>query len=986
MQVRRQSVSFSFRIGPNDETILVINGEDIVYLTGNNAMCFEIFSTESILYANGFLLLNPFRGIGPFADIEMLRVLGETGGDIQVFTMSTGGFERGPGTLFVSDLLAFFTNNPIADEITAAKATARPVTAIQVVVEPIPGQEMSRLNVNNEEFLMVLTGSPTRILGIPIDNRILYSDTTLRVEQGLLQSTEYPDITTFAVLRLVPGTSEVQFNISSTETTEVLLGPGQVYVSPSENKAFYVEDFLFLIGERDVIGTINSQIFTQAFSLEDLEGEVVVRDRVNTELVTLSRNASKLGLPDAAEVTFNEPENKVMFRDRGGRITTLYGIQMFSLFDDNVVVRPASGTTVPLSTGGTIFIDDLKMMAFFSSDSNPVVVEELCNAIPVIEGISYAYDVTEDSEGKRLLIVERRNITTTLAIDSEPTAVQTVTGLYVTAVREGESVTFMNNEIIIKDFFDNAVQRIGGVDTLAVNTETIPFQSFQDASPIPFRGPGTLSYSRGTAFYTNDRNLGRDLSFQSRTAPIPDIDYMQVPLRINTIDGINYTESSLVQTIGGDRVITYEATSYTTSQDQEVLYSGGIITVSPLWQVGDGNISYSSSSRTVTYIDTNGDVQMITDVSTFNEFSGGDIMTTIPPNDRTVRGPGKLYVSEDGSEVLFSTSNIITPEVADIIRRGEIAFSVPADQLSSINFRIFNISTDSATVTYPGGGVILSNNGTRESFYVNNDIALNQIRRDVSVFFTVTKSLPAKDLGIIEMIFNGRSVYSYFPIASNNDIPVRRTDFFVFNDTTITGLSLGPFTGINRLITYDGLEVKSFNSSDTAIRFDGYGLLLVQTNSGTAFYTTLVSNINYLLQSIKILEVTLIPPQIEPRRGDSQVTTKKREDVFQFGTNVKAFAGSSITFTCNTIRGNPEPIITFCRILEDGNCTTLNDSQVGITIVNSSLTIDSISTADAGGYKCTAYNGIPPPAEAISNLNVREASMYIHVESHMLVI
>ena len=990
MQDRRQSIDFSFRIGPNDETILVIDDEDIVFLTGSNAMCEQIMDEEMLIYASGMLLIFPGSRIGPFPLISEFRYLVDPDTTVQVTTSSDFKNLMGPGTLFLSTGRAFFTNNSVALEIIAAKATARPLrTNVQVIPDTSEGRLISILDVDSGNFTMRLTGSPTKILDIFTDNRIIYRDNTLMVQQGVLEMTIFPDIFTFAVLRLVPGTSDTQYNVFLSRSPEIIQGPGQVYVGVSENKAFYVEDFSFRTDSSDVSESINKEIFNQAFRINEVTvGEVLVVDASSNELITLSANTSKFDLSNAERVTYIGSQQMLTFHAKGGRIYSFPAIQMFALFDNNTLETFTSfspATTIFMCTGGTIFVEDVNKRAMFVSNSNPIVISELCDRIPVPDGIVYEYYVATDTEDNRILTVIGRDITTTPATDSEPMNILSVTGLYSTAVAESEVVTFVNNEIIIRDFFDATVGRIGEVDKLFVNTESSAFRSYEKDSPIPFRGPGTLFYSRKNAFFTTDTMLGRDILFQSRIAPIPIIDFEIVPIQKNTIDGVNYTESAIMLEIGGDRVVTYEAESYTTSTDQELLYAENILTLHHPIFTGEGNITYSSNRQTVTYTDASGVERDISGVTTFNTFSGGDVSMIMAPNDVIIHRPGKLYVSEDGSNVLFSSSDIITTEVAAIIRQGATDFSISADQFSSIVDDIFNISTTSATVTYPGGGIIWSStfNGNRESFYVDDESVSNRIQTDVSVYLSLTTSVPAADRGFIQIIINGRDYYSYYPIAGNGDILLRNTESFVFNDTEITGLSVGQFTGINRLITYDGVEIKNFTSMDTPVTINGYGLLLVQSDSDTAFFTTLPFSIKYLLEAIKNLEDYIIPPEIQPPIV-GQMTTKQLFDELRFGTNVRAFTGASITLTCNVVAGRPDPTVEFFRQLEDGSRLPLNNTQMGITVERNSsteeysLTISSISSDDSGTYLCRADNKIPPDAEVTSALVVQEAgNVYI---------
>ena len=961
-----------------------------MFLTGNNARCLPVQAGQILQYDTAGNLLELSFSIGPFIEIEEYRILSATSSTVVLTTF--GNFAPiaiGPGTLYLSDGLAFFSANEMLNiEINEAKATAIPLrTQVQVRRRVSDGRPMAVLDVNSGNFTMTLTGAATKILGITSDQRILYTDRTLIVEQGVLQRTEYRGIIIFAVLRVPPGTSDPQYNVFTITTTEVIQGPGQVYVSVGENRAFFVEDFSFRSGGRDVIESINRPIFDIAFSLEDTGETVIVRDSLNNPIVTLSINTTKFDLSDAAEVSYIGSEQTLTFLDQGGRVNTFYGILMFAIFDNNTLqtFTSSSGTTILLCTGGTVVIDSSNRTALFTSNSNPIVISELCEAIPSFLGISYAYEIIENGDKVRFLTVKRRNITTTPATEGKPTTIQTVTGLYVAPVRAAESVTFRNNEIVIQDSVGNTVKRIGEVDQLFVNTITYPFNSFIEVAPIPFLGRGTLTYSRGTAFFTTNRTLGTALSFQSVTAPIPDIDFERVTVGFNIVDGVNYTVSSVIQTIGGDRVVTYEATSYTTTSDQEILYSGDLVTVTRPIRTREGTVIYSGSEQTVTYTNRTGNRITIAGVDTFYDFSGGDVRTTTSPDSITLRGPGKLYyVSDDRSDVLFSTSNIVTSRVAGIIRQGVIEFSVSADQFSSIFTGVFNVSTNSSTVTYPGGGVIwfsLTLNGTRESLYVDDGRVSSRIHQAVRTILTLTKSAPAKNQGIIRTIFNGRDLYSYAPIIGNRDILIRRGSSFTFNGTSLTAdiLPGGPYTGINRVITFDSIEVKEFNSSVTPVEFEGFGMLLVQSDSDTAFYITSLPTVTYLLQSITNLEQFLIPPQIQPPTND-RIRIKLRAAAVQFGTDVRSFVGAEITFICNIARGRPQPNVTFFRTLEDGDCRLLSDMQMGITIENNTLTIASIAINDTGEYKCRADNNVPPVAEEASTLTVKAAGNWYTLE------
>ena len=938
-------------------------------------MCDPIRESEMLIYGGGRLVLFPPR-LSSLAGIESFWFLGEGSTELNLATTTGSDVRIGPGTLFSSSGVAFFTNDQrIINIITETKATAMPLrTIVEVLRRITETQVVSLLQIENGNFTMRLTGSPTKILDITTDNRIQYRGNTLTVQQGILETTEYPNIDMFAVFQLELDSTDTRYRVLFPGTSEFIRGPGQVYIGVDENRAFFVEEFSFRGGDRDVIGFINSEIFRQAFGVEGTDSGVDILDSANNKIITLTMNTSKFEIPNAAEVTYIGSQRLLVFRDRGGRVNSFPNVELFSIFENNTLrsFNGMSGVSMYfLCTGGTVFVDGSE--ALFASESNPFAISELCDQIPSIEGVAYSFDVVGDNEFRRLLRSIRINVSSILTTDEQQTPIQVVTGLYVTSVAEGEAVSFRDNAVLIRDFFDNTVTRIENVDRLYVNTESTPFRLYENRSPIPFHGPGTLTYSRGTAFFTTDRSLGRDLGFESRTAGVPDIDVELTRTNIVDINGENFTESTAILKIGGDRVLSFETSSFGTSSEQEILYANDMVTVHRPIFTGEGNVTYIGSTQTVMYTDRAGRTRNLTGVSSFQEFSGGEVETTTAADDTFVAGPGKIYVSEDGTSILFSSSNLITAETAGIIRRGATDLSLETDQFSSISGGVFNLSTNAATVTYGGGGLIYFSvfDGRREALYIDSRRVTNEIRTHVSALIPLTKSVAQEDEGIINLIFNGRSVYCYMPVEGNDDIVVSSTVCFVFNDTNITGLLSGSFTGIDKLVTYDGLQLKIFNESNTPVEMCGYGLLIVNTDSGTAFYTTLPFSVGLLSQTIKDLKVFLIPPEIRTPRN-RQVTTKLLANEIQLGKDVRAFAGASIVFTC-TARGRPTPEIEFFRETDDGIGTPLNGSEMRVSVVNDSFTLSSISSDDSGTYGCRADNNVPPADVALSTLSVEEA-------------
>ena len=864
----------------------------------------------------------------------------------------------GPGTLFLDDDSAFFINafgecgqqlRSISNSI--ANAPAPPLN-ITIIAEIDMGQPVSVMDVNNGQFSMTLTGADAK--NIRASQQVTYSNGVLTA-----QGESFNNIDSFLVVdESTSGQLEGSIYYPSSPT-QVIQGPGSLYVG--ETTAAFV-------GSRSERDNINGQIVLNDFAfgavtpgiiMTFIQSEEVIELTGETKVFTISGGSSMVsymstGMGAAGQVTFSTS---------GGRVLEFPGVEMFSIYDNNDLNILNQGDSTTVTTGGTMFTTGSSMV--YISDANPAAAPFVSQMIPPpFDFPSAPFSITTNNEGVRLLMG---------TVGSPPNllleTIQSITGSFVTSVLPSQSVNFNNNEIVINDFSGEPVTRIGQVNTLVADAGSAS-GSFSATTPVAFIGPGTLSYSQGTAFFTTNPDLGQEISAASSTSPVPHYDFKTEEIDAGVVDGRNHSVSRVTQSVGGKPVINFEASGYYTSPDQEIIYSGDLVTIHTPEPVGRGSVVYRGGQQTLTYLDTEGNNQTINGITTFSYFSGGDVTEVTLPDTVTLQGPGKIYVSEDGMEAFFTSSDIITPEAAERIRRSPTDFEIPADQLSTIIDGTFNISTDSAAVAYPGGGVIyfgpdVDGNMTY-AFYIDDEDELETIRQAVTTAFVFTKSVPS-----IGVIFNGREIYAYSPTERNHVVPIRSTSSFTFNGTALTGNSLpdGPYNGITSVTAFDGISVMTINSSDAPIDFDGPGLLLVSSDSDEAFYTTSPSTIDYLLQSIAILKQYLSPPQLET--GKCHINTKERSATVNIGTDVTAFEGAQISFECN-VTGHPEPTVEFFRVFPGPVDLPVNISS-GIIIEDNTLTILEIEMSDAGVYKCIASNGVEPDAEASSTLRVREA-------------
>ena len=1174
------------------------------------------------------------------------------------FTTST--MNSGPGALYTSTNRALLVQAPQAEAaIDHIIRNAPPIEPIEVAIRTRGGEEKAVLTVNGQNFLTA-TGAPTERIGTSGDVR--YSGNTITASNG--QS--YSNINEFGAYRFVQGnTGNPRYTLFNTSSNEVFNGPGQLFVNDRESKGLYIEDFSFRSGGRvpNVLPGINNAIVSNAIKFHKQDGTTTVSSNQGTPVTTLTPRTIVRSYSAPTTVRYDGPGQSLTITDGAGQSETTSNVRLFSDYKNNALTTYQPGMTAinTFKSRGSLFLDANQGSAIFTSNSNPQVANSIRQQIPE-NTETFSYNIRPNSKNVQILSVTRRNVSTG-ATTTEP--IQTVTGAYTTRVGNLQSVTYRNNVIRVVNSAGQPVQTLENVNKLVVNTGGIPFETFNGTSSFPINGPGTLSYNRGTAFFTSDPRLGDNIVTTSRTAPVPTVEFevkynfsqfssnilifpkmsskflkfiqvsltrivkyvliftkisakfgrmillsilnhvirmvklvirilvlvinilkcvirilkhlrsilklslhflqflrenirgdsavhfecttlptqpdqeilylggcicvyqqpitttgvafdgstgtgsyinstpSEVPLsgvtsfkvytggnirdittpnnftssgpgnlyisdngskvlfatsnviteevantirgivpidrtinadlfsavvdgiynsstgqatvlypggniiyssnlngtnlalytdeeindkmfqnvsRINisgipfieniTLDDVKTTRKDAVVKIGGDTVACFEGTSFPTRPDQEILYSGGRVSVYRR-PIRPTNVRYNSNTGTGSYTNgTQNDVPL-SGVTSFKVYTGGNVRDITTPNNFTFSGPGNLYISDDGSKVLYTTSNVITEEVANTICGiVPIDITINADLFSAVVDGIYNSSTGQATVLYPGGNIIYSSNlnGTNLALYTDEEVN-NKIFRNVPSILGVTKTLPATNGGTINIIFNGRVIYSYTPVQNNREVLVGSIENFVFNGTALVGDDLpnGPYTGINNVLLFDGIETKIFNSSDASKQFVGPGLLLTKSDSDTAFYTTSPSAIQFISAAIQTQRRFLVSPELRAPR-ERKVLTKQRSGTFSFGQDVTAFQGADITLRCRVARGNPDPNFSFFR----GNMM-LNGTTQGVIIANDTLTLTDVAASDSGDYRCVASNGVPPIDTLSTKLTVKNA-------------
>ena len=859
-----------------------------------------------------------------------------------------------------------------AEQITTATSARVVEVAVTTTVSSATGRRESVVNINEIFRITVTNATAMRIDSSQGElTTSTYSNEVLRIVTGS-ETSVFTSIVTFAAVQAVGENQEPVLTLYGSADNVTLYGACQVHVNEHEGVSFYIQDYRLVEGT-NVADIINRQVFMQTFRITIIDGTASVTDTNDVTVIRITSNSHRFDLPLARQVTYSPLLQTLVFENMDNTSTSFSNISSFSIFFRNKLEvfnssENASEITISLSNGGILYINKVEGTALFTSNSNPTVAVQLDSAAQSISA-RYSYTIELNALGVYHFVVTRENDTSS---DTRET-ILVLTGALVIDVEGFHTVSYNNDEVVITGIDGTPLIRLVSISRFVFSSDVVPFISYSGLSSVLFSGPGTLVVSRGTGFFTTDTSLGESVSFAVSRAGIPLVQYERVHVSFNVIGGTSYAVGAVVQRIGGEIISVYEAESYNTHKGEVILYVDGEVSVHESTVVGSGGISYTGSEQILTYSSAQG-VQVLRDVEIFYLFNGGHVEVFTASDNVSVTVPGRLFVSENGTEVLFIFSEIITPSVANLIHQLVVPeISLTSSQFGSVTGGAYQLSTFSAPTLYIGGGRIWYRvyDGTAYVFYIDDVNLQVQVIEAVNSILGITKFVPRGDLAWLRLVFNGGGIYSYLTLPGNVEIRISSTESFTFNGSVIYGNTIRvPYSGVTELVTFDGMEVKMFNSSVTA-EFVGPGLLLVQLESGTAFFTTWPATVNYILQSIAAIRQHLAPPKIE-RSSTKYLKVSSQSAVVLFGTNVKAYEGADVEFVCNITSGIPEPQITIFKVDSSGLVPLVESNNTR----QSTLLLSGISENDSGKYLCSANNGVPPADEVTSKLLVREAGKH----------
>ena len=504
MKRQRQFFYVCTRLGPNNEDIVTCSGRDVIFATGNNARIINV-GPEQHVKRDGFnVLICEMNMAGMIACAEPIRNINQY--TVKRCNPPEGEYVVGPGLLYISDGQALYMNDGcvVENEIIARAIVTGPPPIVNVTVSG------STVIINDGERSINVTGATSNRVGPGEFVRYAGGTITFTGEQ-------FPGISEFCIVE-IGSDGKAQFRIVSSLPVTVT-GPGHIYIG--DDKALFLGDFGD--GTTSLSTLVNQQLTDNTFVSNPI-GDINVIVNNGNEVITISETTTTFVITGSSMASFSS--GQLSFVTDGGQSFQFSGVTQFSVFDNNeVTINPSS---FAFSTGGTVFTDSTTNQAVFVSDSNQAAIDRFEDLIP--SGESTSYEIETDSDNVCVLSITTGTPPNT---DTQPT--QTITGSYVMNVDSSETVVYENDEAQVQTFDGTMAVHIGQVNQFFTNTESNPTGNFNftTSAPTSFNGPGTLSYSRGTGVYTSSRELGNNIGFQSRTAPIPKIRYAATPIDLH---------------------------------------------------------------------------------------------------------------------------------------------------------------------------------------------------------------------------------------------------------------------------------------------------------------------------------------------------------------------------------------------------------------------------------------------------------------------
>lgn len=283
----------------------------------------------------------------------------------------------------------------------------------------------------------------------------------------------------------------------------------------------------------------------------------------------------------------------------------------------------------------------------------------------------------------------------------------------------------------------------------------------------------------------------------------------------------------------------------------------------------------------------------------------------------TYRGGGTLYSGQSGA-VYLPFSQIDSSAVEALIETESL---VPiAEDIQQLNFfrdGTIDFYVTSSPINIPGNGrLYLSMN---RGFYTTDQQLIQEIPARVSQLLPIDLDREMEEVVISR---DGSELYRFDP-ASSSTFDLAGGSVLTYGEgrLEVPTAFAGVRENITSLVTYDGCDLSTFNSSsDVALSPAAGDCLVVDTGGGSAFFTSDQLSGDIIKHFLGNLMATFVGPSI-PQTPPPQLRSKLFRVEAGFGQFLTVYEGARVKLRCDAGNANPPASLSF---LVNTNATSLD--------------------------------------------------------------
>ncbi len=175
---------------------------------------------------------------------------------------------------------------------------------------------------------------------------------------------------------------------------------------------------------------------------------------------------------------------------------------------------------------------------------------------------------------------------------------------------------------------------------------------------------------------------------------------------------------------------------------------------------------------------------------------------------------------------------------------------------------------------------------------------------------------------------------------------------------------------------FDGLTIRDINAVTEVDQLPGGGLLLIDEDTGMAFYTTNTIAMQRITSSITSVRNTFVSPSI-PTPFPSTFISKLNTVEAEFGQIVTVFAGADVELRCRAGSANPPADFTLSQRLVSSSSPDFmeieNPNVVFSGVNEATLILPNVNISEIE-YQCQASN-VEGSASSTTRLRVRQGGL-----------